>query len=1051
MRFFRHKAKISALKELVRKSESDQGKNTANAQEKVRNIAQRLTHLKTKATRSRQSGKKPNTNRCPLETFSKNPLFVFFFFFAEKSFGEIQEEAGAEPSTYENEPIQIQRATSMQSLPNTPLPTRARSETPGSEKIQLLRQQMEQNRLKMAERETSKRGIEQLVTQLKAKFDSSQQSLDRAHLFGSSVGDLSSLPGASAPQPRHQSTGDLSGAFNLDRERIKYLEKRVRHLESEMKQKETDFLTKDPESELLKTIKTLEEKVMDLEENLKEKDNIIAARTQAASLITESLSLKGRDTVDLLEETKQEMYKMQSNFVAAEDDFKQHISKLEKELQTKEKRIANLEEVNDILETARFDLTLKNSELDSKTGNVEDYVIKLNELNRINETLQHRIEELENEKEAGGDQSTGATAADDEAVVQATIEQTLKIQSLEGRIAELQSENDDLKKSLQNAVNVPTTDESAQDKINALEATIEAQKADCLNLSNTLQTIQEQLQEKTVEYNVLMANFSVLEEKLKSYGPKSLFSKSGGDEAQAEINKLSKQLDDANKAGIKTKLKMKQLQKQIDAFKKASDTNRELVKLSDENQRLSEKIRDLETELLVQSSRLAPSEADEEGGIRRDSMASEKSSLPATELEAKIKLLETTCQNQTSAIQLLEEQKLDMTADLNTTRTELSSLKGQISSIDKQEVTSQIDSIVLEEQFEENLREVEKLKQKINELMAEKADLKTRLDHYIAENMELLDKIEKLSKGSSVESIEILERLTHDERLEMERFQHQSPRPSSITEEDGDHGEDHVDKQRRDSAPVEAEIGSQEHSNDEYLDKIAALSEENVRNVSLIEELRAEREKIESECEELRAKHLSTLEQLKELQEDRQNLLENVNEINDIKTKLQAEIEVLTKERAEVEERRKQRDASELEAAIANDGNTYEKTLTSLNAELENYRTAKDKSSKANASKKLAREAKNVAEMVERLIQDKDRSIEMYESLKCEVDVAELARESQERSRLEAMAALPDEDIEQLHDEINRYKEIESDLQQRCAELEQQIEHEHLDKDELKR
>lgn len=973
-------------------------------------------------------------------------------FHTEKSFSEIREEAGGESSTYDNVPVQMQRATSMQSLPNTPLPQRARSETPGSEKIQLLRQQMEQNRLKMAERETSKRGIEQLVTQLKAKFDSSQLSLDRAHQLGSSVSDLSSFYGASTVHLKHQSAGDLSGAFNLDRERIKYLEKRVRFLETEVKQKEMDFLTKDPESEHFKMIKTLEEKVLDLEENLKEKDDIIAARTQAASLITESLSLKGRDTVDLLEETKQEMHKMQSNFVAAEDDFKQHIAKLEKELQTKEKRIVNLEEVNDILETARFDLTLKNSELDSKTGNVEDYVIKLNELNRINETLQHRIEELENEKDAGGEPSTDASAAFDDVIVQATVEQTLTIQALETRIAELQIENDDLKKSLQTAVNTPNTDENVQDKINAMEATIEAQKNECMSLSNTLQTFQEQLQEKTVEYNVLMANFSVLEEKLKSYGPKSLFSKSSSDEGQAEINKLSKQLEDANKFGIKTKLKMKQLQKQIDTLKKTSETNRELVRLSDENQRLNEKTRELEAKLLVQSSRSIIGRAGEEGGDRRDSMASEKASLPATELEAKIKLLETTCQNQTSAIQLLEEQKLDMTADLNSTKTELSSLKGHISSIDKQEVTSQIDSIVLEEQFEENLREVEKLKQKINELMAEKADLKTRLDRYIAENMELLDKIEKLSKGSSVESIEILERLTHDERVEMERFQHQNPRPSSITESDEHRGEDDVDKQRRDSAPTEAEIGTEEHSSGVYLEKIAALREENAQNVSLIEELRAAKEKIESECEELRAVHLASLEQMRELQEDRQNLIENVNEINDIKSKLQSEIEVLTKERAEVEERRRQRDAIEQESAAAVEANTYKDSLTSLNTELESFRTAKDKSTKANASKKLAREAKKLADSMEKLILDKDRSVEMYESLRCEMEVAAMARESQEISRLEMMAGgRPDEDIEQLHDEINRYKEIESDLQQRCVELERQIEREQLDKDELKR
>lgn len=50
------KAKILALKELVRQSEANQGKNNASAQEKVKNIAERLSHLKSKATKSRQGG-----------------------------------------------------------------------------------------------------------------------------------------------------------------------------------------------------------------------------------------------------------------------------------------------------------------------------------------------------------------------------------------------------------------------------------------------------------------------------------------------------------------------------------------------------------------------------------------------------------------------------------------------------------------------------------------------------------------------------------------------------------------------------------------------------------------------------------------------------------------------------------------------------------------------------------------------------------------------------------------------------------------------------------
>lgn len=54
MDFHDLQAKISALKQLVRQSE-DEDHGKASAQEKVKNIAQRLTHIKSKVTRSRQN------------------------------------------------------------------------------------------------------------------------------------------------------------------------------------------------------------------------------------------------------------------------------------------------------------------------------------------------------------------------------------------------------------------------------------------------------------------------------------------------------------------------------------------------------------------------------------------------------------------------------------------------------------------------------------------------------------------------------------------------------------------------------------------------------------------------------------------------------------------------------------------------------------------------------------------------------------------------------------------------------------------------------------
>ncbi|XP_031624926.1 protein lava lamp [Contarinia nasturtii] len=981
--FSQQQAKITALKELVRQSEEDHGKNTASAQEKAKNIAQRLTHLKSKTSRSRQT--------------------------SEKSFTEIREEISIEScssgsmSMIETESVDRSVVTPIQ---------RRRSEAPGSEKIQLLRQQMEQNRLRMAERESNKRGIEEMVTQLKAKFNSSQQSLDRSHLLGNSIGDLSAL---STKSLKHQSVGDLSGGFNLERERIKYLEKRIKHLENEMKQKEHEFLHRDPDSEQSKMIQQLNARILDLEENLKEKDGLIDAKTKAANLISESLSLKGKDTVDLLEETKQEMVKMQENFVANEDELNKRIAALEKEIQSKDKRIANLEEVNDILETARFDLTLKNSELDSKTGSVEDYANKLNELNKINETLQHRIESLENEKEESAT-TTMATTSTEEIDVSEYVHQ---IQQLETRIATLESENDDLKKSLQSALNTPASDASDQERINNLEATISAQKEDGERLSNLLQTTQDQLMEKTVEYNVLMANFNVLDEKLKSYGPKSIFSKSTDEEAQAEINKLTKQLDDANKTGIKTKLKMKQLQKQIDTFKKTSDTNKELVKLMDENQRLGEKLKELETEIASLKSQCLESAAEDGDGDHNKS---------TQELEAKIKVLETTCQNQTSAIQLLEEQKLDMTADLNETKTELTSLKGHIKDKDKQDVTSEMDSIANEERIESLLKEIDALNGQINRLVAEKKDLKSKLDRYISENMELLEKIDKLSKGSSVESIEILERLTQEEKLEMDRLQQAAETNIIERQENCDHTDDIS------NAPQSDCHESINDNADDSQKKLESLLEENRQFSQTIDDLRAEKVRILEELDKSKAANLSTLKEMSEIQGECDKLAVTIKEVEEVKLKLENDIIQLTKERdsALASSKSKKQD----EPLV--DSSTYATGLKNLCSELDNYRSAKEKNAKVAASKKLARESKNMAELMEKLLLSYNSSVEELETFKAEVEGERTSRAELEKSQL--CASDKEEEIKELKQQIDELRENKENLKSKCDDLEQQVE-----------
>lgn len=835
--------------------------------------------------------------------------------------------------------------------------SKARSETPGSEKIQLLRKQMEQNRLKMAEHEHRKLDVKEKITQLKVNLDSSQKNLEKSHL-GRSIGDLSIL--SAAPyKDKYQSASDLTGyatIASLDKDRIRYLEKKVRELEIDIKNKENDFLHRDPDSEHLKTIKNLENKILDYQENLKEKECVIEARTQAVSLLSENMSMKGKNTIDLLEETKQEMFKMQQRFIEAEETYKREIEALNVELDNRNFKVSNLEEVNDILETTRYDLTIKNSALEGQANDAQEFTNKISELNKLNQSLQHRITDFENKK------------PDDEDTT------TIGVDELTLKLEKLQKENDDLKKLLQNDEQ-PATDADLRDKIRSLEAQLQQQQevidSQILNIEN----LEDNLHEKTIEYNVLNANFSVLQEKLKSSAPKSLFSMSTDEEAEAEITKLKAQLDDANKSMIKNKLKTKQLQKQVDSVKKMSDINNQVIALTEQNFQLQQRI----TELESNQTPFLPSSA--LGGND-------------TDLEQRLHVLEATCQNQISAIQLLEEQKIDITDDLHTTKHELTSLKDNIKLADDEDETArvqcQMDSIAQEEKLEDYIRTIASLREEIERLTDdnerltnEKTVLNEKLDSFITENFELLDKLDKLSKGSgsSAESIEIVENLTHQEKMEMEEFQ------QSLLHKD----EDSIDnntmskdlsesliKLREESSELMHKIEMFTNERREVLDKMEALTADNAKLVQDIQLLRESKQELESSYNSMEVEQIELKKLLDENQAERQDLLDNVKQLNANRAELKEEINNLIKLSASAADNPEKIDV--LPIVFAKE--SYVKCLKALEVQIESYRKAKEKNVKNEAAKKLTKEAKITHDLLTTLLVDHEQCVEQFNNLR---------------------------------------------------------------------
>lgn len=787
--------------------------------------------------------------------------------------------------------------------------SRAKSETPGSEKIQLLRQQMEENRQKMAERAHNKKGIEDMVTQMKAKLDITQMSLEKSTELGKSIGDLSAI-GFGSKGALTKSSSDLNYAtVNFDKERMRNMKRKIIDLESKLKEKD-NFIHPDINTgEHLKKIKTLENRILDLEENLKEKESIIDARTRAVSLMSENLSLKGKNTVDMLEDTKQEMLKMQENFIKVENDYKSDNEVLRIELEESCCKLNDYEEKVKILEKNRFDLTMKNSELEGKLNDVLDYSTKLSELNKQNEALLKRIHYLENQKYD--------IITDDEIAAAKSASIVENEESLDTNNSQIEALQHEVLKLREKISFTQLSDSELLEKCQSLESENEKYRLELNEFKEKYSNLEESLSEKTIEYNVLQANFSVLEEKLNLSAPKPLFSKSTDEEAELEISKLKSQLDESNKSSIKTKLKLKQLQKQIDNLKKSSTIHEEIVRLTEDNQSLHHKIIELEEEKGQLQLKLVH---DDSTRIVTD-----------TDLENKITVLEHTCQNQTSAINLLEEQKIDMTENLQKTKEELTTLKEQIKEIDDQETTRvsiQYSAIELEEKLEQYKTEISELSITNNSLKKELDDLEVEKNRYVLENTELLDKIDKLSveKGSSNESIEIVANLTQQEKLEIEEFNK--------------------------TQDVE--------SNLDLNDSLVKLREESSELMHKIELFTTERKEVLEKMELISVENSKLKRDLESLEKDKIELLEKLHSIKVIEVKEVVEVE----EKIEVMKKSDDGDSRDI---TFNDEN-YVRSLKLLENELESYKRNKEKNTKLKQFKKFASEAQKVHNLLNELL-----------------------------------------------------------------------------------
>uniref|UniRef100_T1PFH3 Uncharacterized protein n=1 Tax=Musca domestica TaxID=7370 RepID=T1PFH3_MUSDO len=992
--FLQQQEKISALKELVRKSGAAHGSSKSAAQEKVKSIAERL--LKSKA-KSKQG--------LNVSTYSTEVTSL------EASLGHEEK-----PSF-----LNISQASPLPSHTSTPNPTPIKLNTstssnlistPGSEKIALMRQQLEQNKLRMAQKASSKQHLEQLVSQLKEKFDSTQQCLENTSELGKSMSDLNHLIYTPTSRERHKSATDLTTQnFSLEKERIKFLENRCRLLEKQLEKEKQN-------SNSRSHIQDTENKIEELEKRLASQQSIFDEKEAAykeemgrlqllikdykpdlfeaddhqnvesnekndlykkvemlskenARLLQEvdSLSVK-RDheqdsyETDLLKEEIRELKAQLNAFSLKESGESSNINSenelLKTEVESQLNRIKELQEINDVLETARCDLASKTTQLEEQVKELQEKVIVLEEKLKCSEEKYNELQ-----RESDGLKVSESTKPDTDTQVKA--EMAKQIQELMDEIGELRLENTKLQQSISEHEKQEIKESSVAEKVEHLEATIESQREELLKAQETLKKNEEELMEKTIELNVLNASFKVLEEKMESSAKaKPLFSTSGSagqqdndnTELEMENQQLKQKLDESNKAIIKLKLKCKQTEKQIEKLKKGSDLHEEVVRLNKEKEQLQQKITELEDEKgQWQLTQMEPP------SCSHDSILKEYQTQVTTlseDLQEKEKQIETLKQGESTRVKSelteiqYEEQIKDLTEEVAFMRHEL-------------------------EKKEEALHTANK---SIEVIKQQKDELDKKLDHYLNENIELMDKVEKLSKSSSsAESIEIVERLTQQEKQELEEFNKRLETGETSQSSDISSHKDSVNeltqtemnpelteslnKLREESSELMSKIELFTNERREVLEKMEHLTSENHELLQRIEELTKDKNDLESKLESARKKQDDLVTKLDNANKEKNTLAVQIAESKANKNQLSQELTSLQQ-------------SSEVVPAIENGESLFEKcekSLSKLNCELEAYRKANDKKSKFNASKKLAKEAENAhTQLSELLVKVKDAS-----------------------------------------------------------------------------
>ncbi|XP_022114509.2 COP1-interactive protein 1 isoform X2 [Pieris rapae] len=759
--------------------------------------------------------------------------------------------------------------------------------------------------------------------------------------------------------------------------------------------------------------------------------------------------------MEILDDTKEQMIKMQNDFVAMEAEWKEEKMKLLADIEAKDDQLKSLKEANAILENSRFEISLANSrlseELESKVKEVLELQGKLSEMTKVyvkDEPVQ------QSEEEKGSIEIADMT------------ELTRKIEVLEQLNFEIRQTNKELEIQLasiskeakspltispsKKASPVPTRKgrntaskmKSPWSKLSAEALNQDPEKKTTKSDIPKSETIVQALSKDLLEKDYIISQKDTIIRELTSSNDrkeividelksellsqkKPVFEKvdvgieteksdlrcetkdttrvDGSPEerlnaAQEQIALLTEEIDSANKNMIKVKAncksKLKQMQKTIDKFGSVSDANAEIVRLNEEIHQLSQKVAELE---------------EEKGNLQLHLVDYDSGRLTDTDIYKKMVEMENLAEARLKSISLLETQKFDLVQELHILQQKNAEMEDKIADIcqlENEQVCSEIKSVQLEEQIDglvaakkelelvvENLKlDKEQVERNIDSLKTEKEELLQKLEHYVQENIDLTDKLEKLSaeKVSSAESIEIVESLTTQEKLEIEEYN------KGIQSEKADDNN---------FESTEPPLGSE---------SVAKLMQENEELKSKIELFSQERQEVMEKMNTICTENITIHKNIEDLENRCRNLQTNIDQLSfekaellDLNKELNSQIEELKNQRLDIV-----KEAAEVKLIAAED---------TVDNPLEIHQDDKAVGDKASKGAKSVKQLTKEILKLKNIIKEREDDI-----ADCQMKILSLEESQEKQSELTQSNAAYEVKIKQLSEE-NKYLKIQND------------------------